>query len=116
MRAKVSFSPTSSRLQPTFQGVNSAASSPINIPSLEAKHGPVFSPNHLPPEDFTLNEGLAGTVRNGHARDGLGISSNSNRVTSYMKALEDYLQVSKSDQISSLVKCDKSMIYNNLGS
>lgn len=50
---------------------------------------PQFSRDHLPPDPFPLNEAIAATK---HFPSGLGISSNAQRVTSYLHQLEDYLQ------------------------
>jgi len=58
--------------------------------------GVQFSPDHLPPHAFALDESVATTQATAEARTngklGLGIEENARRVGSYMSKLEDYLQ------------------------
>jgi hypothetical protein len=55
--------------------------------------GSKFSTAHLPPDPFPLNEALEGVKhqRKNHLPQEIGISTNSKKMTSYLKQLENYL-------------------------
>jgi hypothetical protein len=55
--------------------------------------GPKFSTSYLPPDPFPLNEALEGVKhqRKNHLSQEIGISTNSKKMTSYLKQLENYL-------------------------
>jgi myosin heavy subunit len=67
------------------------ASAPSSSSSSSNSHG-TFSPQHPPPNTFALDEAVASSSNPQVTQKGLGITANVRRMSSYLQALEDYLQ------------------------
>lgn len=69
------------------------ASAPSSSSSSSSNAHGTFSPQHPPPNTFALDEAVASSSNPQVTQKGLGITANVRRMSSYLQALEDYLQV-----------------------